>query len=94
VPSSCYEYDPSCLLYYFAYYATSGTGDSHPGGLANSKNTRLAGLVGSLYRIDANALKADASALATALRNEDFSADCAGDIANLGITPEQWADAL
>jgi RHS repeat-associated protein len=50
--------------------------------------------IGVFYAVDAHVLATLARRFAQALLSENFSADCAGDIAALGITPEQWAGAL
>ncbi len=48
----------------------------------------------SLFATDANLLKSLPKQFAQALLSEDIPTDCAGDLANLGVTPEQWAGAL
>jgi len=62
----------------------SGSGGSGGGG----------GVGGGLYAMDARALTTYARQFAKALLSENIPTDCAGDIANLGITPEEWAGAL
>ena len=47
-----------------------------------------------LFQIQATTLQAYANRFVTRLRNGDLSEDCIKDSVNLGITPDQWADAL
>jgi hypothetical protein len=48
----------------------------------------------TLFDVAKTALSQYAGNLAKRLRNDQVSADCAEDIFKLGITPDQWADAL
>jgi RHS repeat-associated protein len=66
-------------------FLPSGFGGAGGGGGSNRS---------ALYKLDAAALAADASQFASDLLNDMISADCAGDMADLGITPEDWAGAL
>ena len=60
----------------------------------NGAGTGGPGILAAIFNLDAKVLTADANQFASDLISENLPADCAGDMAALGITPEQWESAL